>query len=63
MVKLHDNIIFNLQAGVFMEKLQNVFQMTVKEYEQHNNEVKWEKVKEKLVEFINENNPDRISEE
>jgi hypothetical protein len=37
--------------------------MTVKEYEQHNNEVKWEKVKEKLVEFINENNPDRISEE
>jgi hypothetical protein len=51
------------QVNVFMAKLHGVVQASHKNYETLSNEDRWEKVKEDVIEFVKETNPNKIIEE
>lgn len=61
--KFTEQAIFGLQTHCFIEKLHGVIGMTFKKYEEQRPEVRWEKVKEEIKEFLDTFDYDKISEE
>lgn len=60
--RFDDSVILQIQAGVFMQKLQSVFEQAITADKISKPEKKWEFVKEQLIEFIQEVDINKIDD-